>query len=555
MKFKQPGIFYYLAGLLFLINCAQSIFTDLIYDEAYYWHYAQELTWGYFDHPPMVAFLIKISSFIAGGELGVRFLSCVLSVGTVFLLWRSIENPEKNRYVPHFFVLVCSMTLVNAYGFLTLPDTPLLFFLALFIFVYKKFIDKPGLILALFLGLSMALLMYSKYHAALIIIFVFLSNLNLAKNKFAWLAVIFGVLCYAPHLVWLYENNFVSIQYHLFERPNRAYSFADFTLGFFINLIVLFGLTFPWIYKSLFKTKAENLFTRALLFLIYGFILFFFISSFNRRIQTQWLIAICVPMAIITFEYMLKSQSTLRWITRSGLVNLVVLLYLRIGLAYDPIFPIHYESHGNKEWVQGIVSEIGEMPVIFENSYRRAPMYEFYSGNASFSLNNIYYRQNQFSIDNSEAPVQHQKVLYVSKNPKKSDLVIKMPGGSELYGVYIGNFESFRKLRCYVDSGSLTEIPEEWTFELFNPYDGAIDLSKLRFGIAYLNEYKQVQETKTLPVRLLQEGREQIKAGEKLKFAFKPTSSKMKDPAYFKICISENKLPYGLNGRNIKLPR
>ena len=555
MKFEEPRIFYYLAGLLFLLNCIQAFFTDLIYDEAYYWHYAQDLSWGYFDHPPMVALLIKISSFISGGELGVRFMSCVLSIATIFVLWSCIDNPEKRKYIPHFYLLVFSITLLNAYGFFTLPDTPLLFFTALFLWCYKNFLEKGSIFWSVCLGIAMSLLMYSKYHAALVIIFVFFSNIKLIRNKLAWLSVFVGIVCFSPHLLWLYENQFVTIKYHLFERPNRAYEFGDFSLGFLVNLVVLFGLTFPWIYRSLFKTKAGDMFTRALLYLVYGFIIFFFISSFNRRIQTQWLIAICIPLVIVVYNYMLKDENTLRWIVRAGLVNIILLLYLRIGLAYAPLFPVHYESHGNKEWAERIVAEVGNMPVIFENSYRRAPMYEFYSGNASFSLNNIWYRQNQYSIDKSENAVQHRDVLYVSKYLKKSDFDIEAQSGSTLKSVYMPNFESFRKLRCFVDREARTENPEEWIFGLYNPYEIEIELSKLKFGIAYLNKYRQIREKQPLQVRLLEQNTESIKPSDTLRYAFKLSGYVKEEPAYFRVSISENNLPYGLNGNAIKLPR
>ena len=555
MKFEEPRIFYYLAGLLFLLNCIQAFFTELIYDEAYYWHYAQDLSWGYFDHPPMVAVLIKLSGFLNSGELGVRFMSCLFSVATIFILWRCIDNPEKRKYIPHFYLLVFSMTLLNAYGFFTLPDTPLLFFTALFLWCYKNFLEKNSIFWSVFLGVSMSLMMYSKYHAALIIIFIFLSNISLVKNKWAWLAVIVGIVCFSPHLLWLYDNQFVTIKYHLFERPNRAYEFTDFSLGFLVNLVILFGLTFPWIYKSLFKTKAQDLFTKSLLYLVYGFILFFFISSFNRRIQTQWLITICIPLVIIVYNYMLKDESTFRWILRAGIANIVLLMYLRIGLAYAPFFPVHYESHGNREWAERIVAEVGEMPVVFENSYRRAPMYEFYSGNESFSLNNIWYRQNQYSIDNSENAVQHKDVLLASKFLKRSDFDIELQSGSTLKSVYIPNFESFRKLRCAVDRQARTENPEEWIFTLYNPYKTAIELSKLKFGIAFLNKHKQVREQQQLQVRLLEENIKSIKPTDTLRFAFSIPESRKAQPAYFRICISENNLPYGLNGNAIKLPR
>ncbi len=555
MKLKQPSIFYFLAGLLFLLNLLQAYFTDLIYDEAYYWYYAKELAWGYFDHPPMVAFIIKLGNLFFNSELGVRFISCILSVGTVFILWRTIDHPKKNSFIPHFFILVFSMTLVNAYGFFTLPDTPLLFLLALFLLVYKNFIRNPNLKWSLALGVCMALLMYSKYHAALIIIFVFFSNIALVRNKYAWISVLTSLICYLPHLIWLYEKNFVTIRYHIYERPNRGYEFGDFTLGFFINLIVIFGLTFPWIYRALIKFKKEDLFDRALLFITYGFIVFFFLSSFNRRIQTQWLIAICIPLVIIVYRYLLEDKVTRLWILRMGIANVVILLYLRIGLAYAPLFPVHYESHGNEEWVKDLENKIGEMPVVFENSYRRAPMYEFYSGNDSYSLNNIWYRQNQYSIDTSESRVRHRDILYVSKFLKKGDVFYEDSNGRRLYGVYKKNFESFRKLQCIVKRDQFTEDPEEWVFYLYNPYAVDIALEKLKFSVAYLNKYRQFKEKSTIKVRELDADVDHIKARDTISFAFKLPAPKVSDPSYFRLSISENNLPYGLNGKNIKLPR
>jgi 4-amino-4-deoxy-L-arabinose transferase-like glycosyltransferase len=236
------------------VNIVQAAVTELIFDEAYYWYYAQDLAWGYFDHPPMVAFLIKLSSFLFDGELGVRFMSCILGIGTVVFIWLLIDDPKKKQFIPHFYVLMLSVTLLHAYGFLILPDTPLLFFTAVFLWMYKKFLSVPSYLNAVGLGVLMAALMFSKYHAFLVIIFVLLSNLKLVKSKYAWVAVFVSLLCYSPHFIWLYENDFVSIKYHLFERPNRPYEFMDFTLMFFINIVALFGLqnqSNRFIYESL----------------------------------------------------------------------------------------------------------------------------------------------------------------------------------------------------------------------------------------------------------------------------------------------------------------
>tara|TARA_R110002051_G_scaffold117044_1_gene190666 strand:+ start:2060 stop:3727 length:1668 start_codon:yes stop_codon:yes gene_type:complete len=551
---KLPKILLYLLIALFALNMAQSYFTELIFDEAYYWYYAQNMAWGYFDHPPMVALLIKLSSFFFSGELGVRFMSCILSVATFLVLWQLIDNPKKERYGLHFFVLVFSMTLINAYGFFTLPDTPFLFFTALFLLLYKKFITKPSALLALGLGIVMAALMYSKYHAVLVIVFVLLSNMKLVLNKYAWLSVVVALLCYTPHFLWLFENDFVSIKYHLYERPNRAYEFSDFTLGYFINLVALFGLTFPWIYKSLYKTKAKDQFTKALLYLTYGVLIFFFISSFNRRIQTQWIIVISIPMAIMAFNYLMENENAKKWIYRLGLANIAILLFLRLGLIYEPLFPVVYETHGNTQWVGDIKSHIGDMPVVFENSYRTAPMYAFYAGSPTYSLNNIMYRQNQFTIDDSESKVQHQRILYVSNYAKSGDITLAWPDGTVFHGSYIDNFESYRKLRCYVEEQNIAlKDRKELTLKVFNPYKTDISLEKIKFGIAYLNDYKQVMETLSLPVAPKNKETAFLKAQDTTKFSFTMPMPNMEDPGFFKISISENGLYMGINGDNIKL--
>ena len=554
MKIKLPGLLLYLLLLVLLLNLCQAHFTQLIFDEAYYWYYARELQWGYFDHPPMVALMVKLGELFFTGELGVRFLTCLMSVGTMIFLWVLIDNPKKKDYVYHFVLLCFSLTLVNAYGFFTLPDTPLLFFISFFLWAYKAFLKKPGLVISLLLGLAMALMMYSKYHAVLVIVFVILSNPALVRSKWAWVAVAFSLLCYTPHWVWLHQHDYVTLKYHISERPNRAYEFGDFTLGYFVNLVAIFGLTFPWIYRALYRSKPTDLFTKALLFLVYGILIFFFISSFNRRIQTQWIIAVSLPMFLLAFQELLRDPHSRKWLTRMAIVNVVLLLYLRLGLIFPSLFPVVYESHGNKEWVSTIVEEIGDRPVVFENSYREAPMYSFYSGNPAYSLNNIWYRKNQYSIDNSEAKLQGRDVLYVAQYMREADidLTYYTPDSTAHYGRIIENFESFRKLSCTLSP--VTDEPGTWNLEVYNPYDQNIPLEKLEFAIAYLNPYKQLRAVTEIEVLPLKRQVEHLSAQDHTAFKFQlPAFPEEEEIGYLRAGISENGLLWGLNGTIYKL--
>ena len=127
-------------------------------------------------------------------------------------------------------------------------------------------------------------------------------------------------------------------------------------------------------------------------------------------------------------------------------------------------------------------------------------------------------------------------------------------GKSTLYGSFIDNFESYRRLQCIIE-------PEEVEFntkktqilKVYNPYRANIDLDKLRFGIAYMNEHRQVRDILKMNVSPEDPKILTLKSNDTVSFTFKLPETDMKKPKYFKIGISENGLPYGLNGKNIKL--
>ena len=64
---QHPSTWFYCCWLL--VNLVQAAGTELLHDEAYYWVYSHYPDWGYFDHPPMIALLIKAGYAIFPNEL------------------------------------------------------------------------------------------------------------------------------------------------------------------------------------------------------------------------------------------------------------------------------------------------------------------------------------------------------------------------------------------------------------------------------------------------------------------------------------------------------
>jgi len=429
LPFDSKYSLYIFLFTLFVINLIQGYFTELIADEAYYWTYSNYLSWGYFDHPPMVAVWISISKlFFPSGELSVRFFSSITLPITFYLIWLLIDHPKKRDYIKLFILLVLSTSLFNAYGFITVPDTPLLFFVALFLLGYKKYLKDQHIWSYLILALAMAGMLYSKYQAVLVIFFVLLSNLKVVRDWKIWLMSLVTLALFFPHLYWQFENDFPSFKYHLFERKeNTEYKFRD-TYMHIINMIVIFGFTFPIVYTSLIKNlKNKDLFQRALNFLAIGFIVFFFISTFKGHAQAQWIVPISIPLIIIPFYYLIENPKKVKRFTYLAVITIALTTYLRFAMVHDNLLPIQFEMHGNKKWVNALDQKLNDEAPLFLNSYQNTSLYWFYTGKRPYQYNSWSSRKNQYDLYdfNTNYNIDNTTLIGVWKRNNPSDSIPK----------------------------------------------------------------------------------------------------------------------------------
>jgi len=380
---KHHRLLFYSSWLLLAL--AQAASTELIADEAYYWVYSRFPAWGYFDHPPMIAFLIKSGYAIFHNELGVRFICALLSTFTILITESLIER--KNPFL--FYTIVLSIGVLQIAGFLAVPDTPLLFFTALFFYTYRSFIKNTNWKNILLLAIAISLLFYTKYHGLLIVLFTFLSNIKLFARWQTWLAGVFVLILYAPHLLWQWDHDWVSFRYHLFESNVSTYKFSyttDYLLGQLLFAGPLAGfilLPAAFIYKV--KSQTE----KALKFTLIGVYLIFLISSFRGKVEVNWTMPALIPLIVLSHQFIIDKISWIRLIRITAFVSLLFVIAGRLYLAVDigPDNSTKLRFHNNKEWAKAIAEKTGDLPVVFNNSYQRASLFWFYSGVPSHSHN------------------------------------------------------------------------------------------------------------------------------------------------------------------------
>ncbi len=391
---KHHRTIFYLGW--FLIGLLQSISTELQDDEAYYWVFSKYLDWGYFDHPPMIALLVKIGTVILPGEAGVRLLPLVLNTATLFITEKLTE--KKAPFL--FYAIALSLAILQVSGFVAVPDVPLMFFTALFFLQYRNYLQSPSWKNALVLGMVAALLLYSKYHGALLLFFVVLSNLKLLRDIKIYVAGIFALLLFLPHLYWQYQHNWISFRYHLFESNVNPYKLS-YTTNYILGQLLLAGPVAGFLlWPATFLYRTKNSFEKALKFTALGFFLFFLLSTIKGKVEPNWTSPAIIPVMVLAHQYFFKREAWRKWLIRLLPVTIVLVLAFRVVMVVDviPAQAIVERYHAYEHWPQQLRQKTKGLPVVFNNSYQRASKYWFYTGQICYSLNKFDDRRNNYNF-------------------------------------------------------------------------------------------------------------------------------------------------------------
>jgi Dolichyl-phosphate-mannose-protein mannosyltransferase len=432
-----------------ILNLLQAGYTVLLNDEAYYWVYSNFLDWGYFDHPPMIALLIKAGYYLFHNELGVRLFTVILNTLTLIILYRLL--PRKNDIL--FYSIAGSIALLQIGGFIAVPDMPLVFFVALFFLFYKKFLETGSWYNTFFVGLIMSLMLYSKYHGILVILFTLVSNPSLLKNKKAWVAVLIATILFLPHLFWQYLHQFPSVQYHLFERNAGGFN-PLYPIEYVASQLLLPGPLMGWFFLwCATRYRTKNLFERALQFSMIGIYLFFLATTFKGEAEGNWTVPAIVPLIILSHQYLCDKNKLQRILLYTLPVSLFFIFAVRIYLL-SPAKPIKSlntnEFEQNTSWAQKIKALSDGLPLVFISSYQKAAKYWFYGGIPAFSLNTPYYRRNNYNFWPLERSMQGKKVYVIyGYDPALFRDSIQTTAGV-LWGTRIDSFYSFSGVQLNV---------------------------------------------------------------------------------------------------------
>ena len=502
----------------FVINLLQGIFTEIQEDEAYYALYGEHLAWGYFDHPPMVGLMTFLSSIFFSGSLGVRFFTIVASCLSLWVMWKIAQVPEPVvpevsrrvegpacKHILLFFVLACSIVMFNIYGFVTTPDASLILFSALFLLVYQHYLQDNTWKNALLMGLFMALMVYSKYHAFLLLGLIVLSNLKLLKDGKFWVACLLALALLTPHILWQVNNDFPSFKYHLAGR-NEAFRWSYF-LEYLPNQLLIFNpFTFGAVVYVLIKDRnrvlippaplkrgrseaqqtGNEVFERGLRFILIGFFFFFWLMAFRGHVEPHWTIVCVIPMVVLVYRKALVDEKLMKYTKFVILPSLLLVVAFRI-LLLTPLAD-RFGYHGKEKQYRAIEQVAGDRPVVFRGSFQQPALYHYFTGKESSTLQSYYDRMTQYDLWQFDKDWIGKPVFICGTVNERSETY--SIGDVEIEGFLCDDFSSANRL---VTTFNITNACLERTpmfhhgdtihvdFSIYNPCNATIDFQHKDF--------------------------------------------------------------------------
>lgn len=554
---KHLMLYFLLAWLS--INLIQAAFMELHVDETYYWVYSQFLDWGYYDHPPMVALFMKVGDSIFHSALMVRLMSVLTNVAAIFIIWNMVKQYVENTAL--FVILYSSMLILHVYSFITTPDTPLFFFAVIYFYILRLYLRQDKLVYALLLALIVACMLYSKYHAVLVLFFTIIADLKLLKRPSFWLIALLSAILFLPHILWQFNHELPSVQYHLFDRTARAYRFS-FTTDFLLSQILIVGpFAAPVLYYYVFKQKATDTFLRVMKFNCYGFFCFFLISTFNSRVEAHWTLLAFVPFFVLAYIYIGRMKQIPKWLLRLLYANILLIVAIRVVL----IFPVPalteirglQQFWGKNDMARKIQAKAGNEFVIMDNGFQDISNYNFVTNTTNgFSYNTRHYRKTQYDYWPIEDSVRHHRAYYASFKSHGMEFHDTIPTlKGPLYGIFLDSVRTYQKvsidvegLRDRVDPGSIQYV----TLTINNPYPDTVSFSNAGKQWPVFLEYgytEQVFEEGNFAEVTGDYRRIRIAPGETAAF---PTKIKMPDvPGKYMLMFSIRTEPF-VGARNSK---
>lgn len=287
-----------------LLKLVTASLIELGNDEVYYWTYAVQPDWNHFDHPPMVGWMIRLTTFNLHwvSEVSLRLggiLCAALSTWFIFKTGKLIGNEKAGWYSA--LVYNCSVYTGVIAGLFIMPDSPQMPFWTASLYIMAHLFIRNDenklstwLVLGLMIGLATLCKVHGLYLWAGFGLFLLLTRAKWLLNWRLYAAAFVTLLCVLPIVYWNVINDFITYRFHSGRVMHTTIQWD--MLGREIGGEIIYQN--PVVFVLLLIAFVAMLRKRI---------------RFNRKKASTWLLCMSVPMILLFWGVALWNPTLPHW--------------------------------------------------------------------------------------------------------------------------------------------------------------------------------------------------------------------------------------------------
>lgn len=317
--------------VLILLRSVTAAILPLSADEAYYLLWSQHLQWGYYDHPPAIAILIRAGTLLFGEtSFGVRAAGILLSIPASWFVWNTasliLRDARKAALAAVFF----NLTLMIAVEMMAAtPDMPSIVTTAAFLWAVARAHATQDGRWWVAAGAAAGLSLLAKYSGLFVGLGIFAWLLvdpqarRWLKTIWPWAGGALALLVFAPHLLWQSQHGWMTFAFQFGRvgggNPTVRYliELVGSQLGLATPFILVLGAIGFWAARR----RGDG---RFLLFMPLAVTLLYFLQhALHDRVQGNWPCFLYPMLAILAAD---ATDRAKRWLVLAAAPVAILLL-------------------------------------------------------------------------------------------------------------------------------------------------------------------------------------------------------------------------------------
>jgi dolichol-phosphate mannosyltransferase len=397
-------------GYICLLHLLYAARVELLPEEAYYWNYSRHLDIGYLDHPPLVAWLIRLGTSLFGeGGFGVRFGALLCGVAASTFLFRL----TRDVFGEHSALLALMLSFVLPFffmsGLLMTPDAPLTAAWAASLYFLERALIAGRPRAWLWAGIALGAGLLAKYTIALLgiaaLVFMLLDQPSRRwfRRWEPYAAVLIATAVFAPVIYWNSQHEWASFA---FQTSRRLAEVPRFSLHKLIGAamilitptgvvaVVMAFMRDPRTAGGLPVDRARRLLKICVLVPL----TVFFCFSLRHEVKLDWTGAPWVAAVPLLAWGIVQRRLNAAWLSTLALLLLIygfALYYLVLGVPgigyskHIELVPVGWTDFGRQ--IEGLADGIrktngGDVLVVGMDRYAIASEVAFYSSDRTRSV-------------------------------------------------------------------------------------------------------------------------------------------------------------------------